>query len=588
MTVDTETGTETDTETRLDPFVVGAVANRLSSVLQEQQTALVNTAFSSIVRESLDLACAVFDSRGEMIGQSVGGTPGHINAMATGMHHFVSAYPPETLEPGDVLFTNDPWMTAGQINDISVATPVFLDGALVAWFATCCHAPDIGGRVLSAQASEVFEEGLAIPIMKLFRAGEPNTDIVDVIRQNVRTPDETIGDLYAQASANAVGAESLLRLMAEYGLDSIDAIAAEIMSRSEVALREAIEALPDGVYRSQVECDGFDADTLSLSLALTIDGGSVSLDYAGSSPESRSGVNVVLNYTMAYSSFAIKAAIAPDVPHNAGSFRPVTVQAPEGSILNCRRPAPVASRHSVGHYLPSLIFRALQHVVPERIMAESSDAVWMTVFRGKRSDTRPFLFSHFLSGGTGARASKDGLSTTSFPSGLRVVPTEVFESLTPIVQTRRELRTDSGGPGAFRGGLGQVSSFRSRDVDRLLINANIERTRFAARGVLGGGTGAMGYFGDQDGTSYTPKLQLTVDPAVPLEFHPPGGGGYGDARSRDVSAVLADVAAGYVSLEAALADYGVVVRFEGDPAAIVRPPEAFVLDEAATAAARAS
>lgn len=575
-------------DVKLDPFVVGAVANRLSSVLQEQQTALVNTAFSSIVRESLDLACAVFDSKGEMVGQSVGGTPGHINAMATGMHHFVSAYPRETLEPGDVLFTNDPWMTAGQINDISVATPVFRGGELVAWFATCCHAPDIGGRVLSAQASEVFEEGLAIPIMKLFQAGLANVDIVNVIRQNVRTPDETIGDLYAQASANAVGAESLLRLMDEYELDSIDAIASEIMSRSELALREAIQELPDGVYRSQVECDGFDGDSISLVLALTIDGGAVKLDYAGSSPESRSGVNVVLNYTMAYSSFAIKAAIAPDVPHNAGSFRPVSVQAPEGSILNCRRPAPVASRHSVGHYLPSLIFQALQQVVPDQIMAESSDAVWMTVFRGKRSDTRPFLFSHFLSGGAGARSSKDGLSTTSFPSGLRAVPTEVFETLTPMVQVRRELRIDSGGAGEFRGGLGQISTFRSRDVDTLLVNANIERTRFAARGVLGGGSGMMGYFGETSGTSLPPKQQLTIEPDMPLEFRPPGGGGYGDPRKRAATAVLADVAAGYVSQEAALTQYGVVVRFEGDPHSIVRPPEAFALDEAATEEARRS
>ncbi|RJQ82693.1 hydantoinase B/oxoprolinase family protein [Amycolatopsis panacis] len=572
----------------LDPFVVGAVSSRLSSVLQEQQTALVSTAFSSIVRESLDLACAVFDSKGDMIGQSVGGTPGHINAMATGMHHFVSAYPPETLEPGDVLFTNDPWMTAGQINDISVATPVFRDGVLVAWFATCCHAPDIGGRVLSAQASEVFEEGLAIPIMKLFRAGRPNADMIRVIRQNVRTPDETIGDLYAQASANAVGADSLLRLMDEYDLSGIDDIAAEIMSRSEVALRQAIRAVPDGVYRAEIECDGFDGEGLTLALALTVADGEVHLDFSGSSPESKSGVNVVLNYTMAYSSFAIKAAIAPDVPHNAGSFRPVSIEAPEGSILHCRRPAPVASRHSVGHYLPSLIFRALAQVVPDRVMAESADAVWMTVFRGKRSSAGPFLFSHFLSGGAGARSGKDGLSTTSFPSGLRAVPTEVFENLTPMVQLRRELRTDSGGAGEFRGGLGQVTTFRSRDVDSLLVNANIERTRFAARGALGGRPGLPGFFGEDTGRSLKPKQALTVDPAVPLEFRPPGGGGFGDPRARLASAVLADVAGGYVSREAALSEYGVVVEFRGDPNAIVRPPEAFVLDEDATREARSS
>ncbi|MGE0221042.1 hydantoinase B/oxoprolinase family protein, partial [Mycolicibacterium sp.] len=413
----------------LDPFVIGVIANRLAAVLDEQQTALVNTAFSSVVRESLDLACAVFDSHGEMIGQSVGGTPGHINAMATGMRAIVRRYPPSTLVPGDVLLTNDPWLTAGQINDITVASPVFRDGAVVAWFATCCHAPDIGGRVVSAQANEVYEEGLALPIMKLFKAGEVNTDLVDIICENVRTPAETIGDLYAQASANEVGSASLLRVMDEFGLDTIDPVAAEIMDRSESALRAAIGQLPAGTYRSSVTADGFDDQELRLHLAVTVGDGRMLLDYAGSAPQSRYGVNVVLNYTRAYSSFAVKAAVAPDVPHNAGSFRPVTVTAPEGTVLNCVRPAAVASRHLVGHYLPSLVFQALRQALPTSLLAESSDAVWMTIWRGSWPDGKPYMFNNFQAGGTGARAVKDGLSATSFPSGLRVVPTEVIETI---------------------------------------------------------------------------------------------------------------------------------------------------------------
>jgi len=575
------------TSPTLDPFLVGVVANRLTSVLNEQQTALINTAFSSVVRESLDLACAVFDSRGEMVGQSEGGTPGHINAMATGMRHFVDRFPPESLEPGDVLLTNDPWKTAGQINDITVATPVFRDGRVVAWFATCCHAPDIGGRVVSAQANEVFEEGLALPIMKFFRAGNVNEELVEIIRENVRTPSETIGDLYAQASANDVGAKSLLRVMDEYELDSIDEIAVEIMERSETALREAISAIPDGTYRSSVTTDGFDEEHLNLELAVTITGDSIVLDYTGSSPQSRYGVNVVRNYTRAYSSFAVKAAIAPYVPHNAGSFRPVEVIAPEGSVLNCRRPAPVASRHLVGHYLPSLIFQALRQAMPDRLMSESSDAVWMTIWRGSWPDGRPFMFNNFQAGGTGARAVKDGLSATSFPSGVRVVPTEVIEAITPLVQSRRALREDSGGAGEYRGGLGQITTYRCRSASSWVVNGNVDRILYPAAGAEHGRAGSTGFFGSTDGNALPRKRPHNLKPSDVVEVHLPGGGGYGRPYSRDPQKVLADVAEGYVSSESALRDYGVAVIYTGKKNALVRPPKLFVLDEKATAAARA-
>ncbi|MGH3423257.1 MAG: hydantoinase B/oxoprolinase family protein, partial [Nocardioidaceae bacterium] len=362
-----------------DPVVVGLVANRLHSLLNEQQTALVRTAFSPVVRESLDLACAVFDSAGYMVGQSDGGTPGHINAMATGMRHIVSAYDEPSghreasgngeLEDGDVLITNDPWMTAGQINDLTVATPVFRHGRLTAWFASCCHSPDIGGRILSASAAEVYEEGLRLPIMKLMHAGRPDEVLETIIRGNVRTPDETMGDLYAQVAANRVGARSLARLLDEFDLEGIDAVAAQIMDRSEAALRAALAATEDGRYEAAMTTDGFGGDVLELRAVVSIDGDRVGVDYEGSSPQSPYGVNVVLNYTRAYTSFALKAALAPQVPHNAGSFRPVEVTAPEGSVLNCVDPAPVASRHLVGHFLPSLLFEALRPAIGDGLPA---------------------------------------------------------------------------------------------------------------------------------------------------------------------------------------------------------------------------
>lgn len=580
-----------------DPILVGVIGNRLASILNEQQTALVNTAFSSVVRESLDLACGVFDSRGEMIGQSVGGTPGHINAMATGMRHFVAEFPPERLVPGDVLVTNDPWLTAGQVNDFTVATPVFRGEHLVAWFATCCHAPDIGGRILSAAATEVYEEGLQLPIMRLFHAGEVNEDLIAIVRKNVRTPDETIGDLHAQVAANEVGARSLLALLDEFGLDRIDPIAVEIMERSETALRRALAAMPDGTHTARLETDGFGDETLLLQAAVTIAGDEIHIDFDGSSPQSRYGVNVVLNYTRAYASFAVKAAIAPEVPHNAGSFRPVHVTAPSGSVLNCEHPAPVASRHLVGHFLPSLLFTALQPALPGKLLAQSADALWMTVWRG-RTDTRAeFMETVFQAGGSGARAIKDGLSTTGFPTGVRAAPTEVIETLTPLVQRRRELLPDSGGAGRWRGGLGQATDVVCRSGEEWTVNANVDRTRFPAAGVDGGGPGRAGAITLGGGTSRTesgggtelPRKQLVrLDPDAEVRLRMPGGGGYGNPYDRDPDLVLADVVNGYVSIEAAREAYGVAVRYAGEPDALVRTPEMYELDAAETARLRSA
>ncbi|SEO57107.1 hydantoinase B/oxoprolinase family protein [Amycolatopsis saalfeldensis] len=562
----------------VDPILVGVLGNRLHSILAEQQNALVNTAFSAVVRESLDLACAVFDSRGEMIGQSVGGTPGHINAMATGMHHFVAAYPPDTLEPGDVLLTNDPWLTAGQINDITVATPVFAGGRLVAWFASCCHAPDIGGRLVSAEATEVFEEGLRLPILKFLRAGEVNADLERLIRANVRTPEETIGDLYAQVTGNEVGAASLVRLLAEFGLETLDDIAAEIMDRSERALREAITNLPDGVHHNELVTDGFDDEEVVLRVAVTVAGDEIHVDFDGSSPQSRRGINVVLNYTRAYASFAVKAAISPEVPHNAGSFRPVHVTAPEGSVLNCVEPAPVASRHLIGHFLPSLLIGAL----PGHAVAPSADALWMTIWRGEG-----FMLNVFQTGGMGARRAKDGLNTTGFPSGLRSTPTEVIETMAPLVQRERALRVDSGGAGEFRGGLGQRTTMAALGEISWSVNGNVDRVRQAASGVDGGQAGAVGRFGLVGGPDLPSKSRVALGPGDEVDVVLPGGGGNGDPHRRAPEDVFDDVVARYVSAEAARAVYGVVIRYTGAPDALVRLPEDYELDAAGTAQLRA-
>lgn len=573
----------------VDPVLVGLVANRLYSILDEQQTALINTAFSPVVRESYDLACAVFDSVGRMIGQSSNGTPGHINAMATGMAHIAARFPEAQLADGDVLITNDPWMTAGQINDITIASPVFRNGILVAWFASCCHSPDIGGRILSAEASEVFEEGLRIPIMKLRTEEGPNATLEELIRANVRTPDETMGDIYAQVSSNLVGARSLLSLMSEHNMNGIDDVAAEIMNRSESALREKIVALPNGEYSASMACDGFGSEELRLAVEVRVDGSEITVDYTGSSPQSAYGINVVLNYTRAYTSFAIKAALAPEVPHNEGSFRPVLTTAPEGSVLNCLDPAPVASRHLVGHFLPSLIFEALRDATSDGLPATSADALWMSVWRGQNDEESKssFTLTVFGAGGSGGRPTKDGLTTTGFPTGVRAAPTEILETLTPLVQQRRELREGSAGPGRFRGGLGQIVEVRRRGGGAWSVNANIDRVNHPAPGTQGGSAGSTGSFTHMGTGADLPRKSRVVlesKDAVRLDF--PGGGGYGAPAERPVELVLGDVVNEYVSIAQAREDYGVIINYAGPEDAQVKLPEYFHVDEEATAAMR--
>ena len=566
----------------MDPVTLEVIWNRFMSVANEQQDTLIRTAFSTIVRESQDLACGLFDTKGRMIAQSLSGTPGHINAMATSMKHFLAAFPPDKLEPGDVLITNDPWQTAGQINDITITTPIFRGGKLVALFANTCHSADIGGRILSAEAREVFEEGLRIPIMKLFERGEPNKILMQIVRTNVRQPDEVIGDFYAQTACNETGGRALLEMMDEFGLDSIDSVAEEIIRRSEAAVRAEIRKLPSGEWTNETWSDGFE-EPIVVRCAVKVAGDDIFIDFTGSSPQSTRGINVVLNYTHAYASFAIKAAICPDVPHNEGSFRPVHVSAPPGSILNALDPAPVASRQVIGHFIPSAIFAALSGALPGRLMAPGADPIWLSVWRGQNP---AFTLTVFQVGGTGARPSKDGLNAVGFPSGVAGVPAEVIESLSPVVMKRRQLRSDSGGAGTWRGGLGQLTEFTRRGEGRWSVSSIADRTVYAAPGLLGGQSGATGEVSLGDGTRLNAKALKDLRQGEIVHVNLPGGGGYGDPMKRDVEKVRWDVVENYISPEEAEQRYGVAIRYTGKTDELVKLAEEWAVDHAKTAELR--
>jgi N-methylhydantoinase B len=551
------------TASAFDPLLLETFWSRLISTVEQQAVALIRTSFTPSVAECGDLSACVFDPRGYMLAQAVTGTPGHINSMARCIMHCLEQYPAESLEPGDVLITNDPWLTSGHHYDITIVTPVFRRERLVAFFGNICHTADIGGRPYGPDGQDTFEEGLHLPILKLVQRGQPNADQFRIIRTNVRSPEEVIGDLYSQVAGDAVGGQRLLEFMDEYGLDSIVPLADELITRSERAMREAIAALPDGVYRYQTDTDGW-GEPIHLALTISIDGDHCTADYAGTSPEVRQAINVVYNYTEAYTTFGLKCALAPDVPNNEGSFRAVTVKAPEGSVLNCRHPAPTAARHLLGHFLPGLVLAALAPVLPDRAMAEGMAGLWSTNVYGDDPEQRRFTLLSFLSGGTGARRGLDGLNSTAFPSGVAGIPTEVFESRCPLVILERQLRQDSGGPGRWRGGLGHrlvYSGLRLREPYRL--SPFTDRVNHPAPGIAGGGPGAAGLFELEDGTRLHPKTTQTLAPCQGLVIGLPGGGGLGNPLERDPEVVRQDVLDGLVSPESAREHYGVVFDSDG-------------------------
>jgi len=559
--------------------------NRLIAVVEEQAQTLLRTAFSTTVREAGDLSAGVFDVEGRMLAQAVTGTPGHVNAMAIAVKHFLDKYPMNNMKEGDAYITNDPWMTCGHLHDLTVVTPVFKDGRPVGSFACTAHVVDIGGRGFGPDGRAVYEEGLYIPIMPLVRAGEINDDLMEMVRWNVREPLQVEGDILSLIACNLEGARRLLDMMREFALEDLDELAKDILARSREAALAGIRELPAGTYRNSLTMDGYD-EPVDLVAAMTISKDGVHVDFTGSSPASNYGINVVLNYTIAYTSFGVKCVVAKDVPNNAGSLSTITVSAPEGSILNVPRPWPVASRHIIGHLLPDTVFGCLHQAVPERVPAEGAASLWIVQLRGGQTaldknarrntplDAPPFEIALFNSGGAGARPTRDGLSTTAFPSGVRTMPVEASETVAPIVIWRKEMAEDSGGAGSERGGLGQHMEIAGADGAPFSVLAQFERVDNPARGREGGGNGAAGGVALASGKKLRAKGQQSIPSHDRLQLTLPGGAGYGDPFARDADRVMEDVRDGLISKDAAKWNYGVQVSpdgaFEAEASQILR------------------
>ncbi|MCE2399189.1 MAG: hydantoinase B/oxoprolinase family protein [Gemmatimonadetes bacterium] len=554
------------------------VWSRLLSVVEEQAQTLVRTAFSTPVREAGDLSAGVFDLRGRMLAQAVTGTPGHVNAMAASVGFFLRDHPVETLREGDALVTNDPWEGTGHLNDFTVVTPAFLDGRPVAIFASTSHIADVGGRGFGADANQLFEEGIRIPIGHLAREGRVDETLIRMVRANVRDPDVAEGDLYSLVACNRTGGERLSAMMREFGLGSLDELAEAIVATSRRAMLREISALRPGMYENSMTIDGYDHDLL-LACSLTVAADGVHLDFSGTSPMSRYGINVPETYTRAYGSFGVRCVVGSGVPNNAGSLGTIRVTAPLGCLLNAPRPAAVSARHAIGQMLPDVVLGCLaQAMPPGSVPAEGASCLWLPVFMGGAGltgeypygDSAPFVANPFHTGGTGARPGKDGLSATSFPSGVRSTPVEITETVAPLIFWRKELVADSGGAGEHRGGLGQVMEISHADGAPFAVSKMFERMRNAARGRDGGGPGALGRVHLPGVGELRPKGREVVPPGSRLVLQTPGGGGLGDPRRRSREMVARDVREGLVTPEAARRDYG----WEPEAGALLGPREA--------------
>jgi N-methylhydantoinase B len=551
-------------KTKFDPITLEILWRRLISIVDEADASVARTAFSSLLRDAHDYTCMFTDSRGRELVQGTFCTPGQAGAMALGVKGIIRATPIEDYSPGDVIVVNDPWLLAGHLNDVCVLSPIFFKEKPVAFTACVFHHSDIGGRVASDNR-EVYEEGLFIPPVKLYDAGVLNGAVLEMIRWNVRTPQEVTGDLRSQVAANHVCAQKIVEMMSDEGLSTLDDLADEIIARTERSMRSAIQSIPNGTYPFEgvIEGSGKRGD-IEIKLTVGVEDSDILVDFDGTAPQVDWGVNVVYNFTYAYVFMGIKSAFDPDLPINEGAIRPVKMTAPEGSVVNCSFPASVAARMQVGHFMTEMVFRALSAATPDHIIAGSGGTPAQTnIFYGKRSSGKPWHTMIIRGGGLGAGKKKDGHHCAIFPANGANTPVEILESDTPLLVEARELLCDSGGAGTHRGGLGRRMQLRVPDdetapIPPVAIAVQAGRFQYPPEGFFGGLSGSKAGFlvnqesGDPGGLTFT-------KPGDVITFDSAGGGGFGNPLERDIAAVERDVKFEYVSVSQAESAYGVII-----------------------------
>jgi len=533
------------TDAAADPIFLEVFWTRVRSVVNEAAKLIIRTSFSTLSTEANDFAVVLTDSHGRAITENSGSIPSFIGTLPGTVQAAIAKFGHADMKPGDIFVTNNPWIGTGHLNDVTLVRPIYHRGALVAFAASTAHVPDIGGKIRSVDSRELFEEGFHIPLMRLLSKGTPDETLLTLLRTNVRTPDQTVGDIWSQVGAVELIASRLESILVEYGLPGVDLLADALFTRSEAAMRQAISALPDGDYHYAMQTDGFD-EPFDYKVKVTIAGDEITCDFTGSSPQQPRGINCVLAYTSAMSVYAIKALLLPDLPNNDGLFRPIKVHAPEGSILNPKEPAPVGGRACTGHYVPTVVFGALHAVLPDRVIGGAGSPLWIANFTGVRADGKPFATVLFFNGGMGASCVKDGAPAMAWPSNISPTPVELAEKEAPIFFKTKSLRANSGGKGAFRGGLGQQITFVSQHTGPLSIIFLTERTKFAAPGIGGGEAGAHGEVLINGEVIDNRKPQVLL-PGDEVTLRTPGGGGYGLPSERDSQRSDQDLELGYLS-----------------------------------------
>lgn len=549
---------------KFDPITLEILWRRLISVVDEADSTVARTAFSSLLRDAHDYTCMFTDRKGRELAQGTFATPGQSGAMALGIKNLVKKMPIDSYKPGDVFITNDPWALAGHLNDVCVMSPIFYKETLTAFTACVFHHSDIGGRV-SSDNHDVYEDGLFIPLVKLYEADILNEAVIEMIRWNVRTPDEVIGDIRSQIAANHVCAEKICQMLDEYGLDGLDDLADEIIGRTERSMREAIDKVPDGVYLAEGIIEQMEGkENVVVKVAVEVNGSDIVVDLDGSSPQVDWGGNVVYNFTYAYVFMALKSMFDPDIPNNDGCTEPISMKAPEGTVINCAFPVAVAARMQIGHFLTEIVYRALAEAVPDRVLAGSGGTpATMNVFYGKRNNGKPWHSVIIRGGGMGASSRNDGYYDYIFPANGANTPVEILESDTPLIVEKRELLPDSAGPGRMKGGLGRRVVFRIPEDEYAPIppvNLGIQsgRYRYPPEGLFGGKDGSRAQF-LVNGERGNPYGLTQLRPGDVVIMDAAGGGGYGDPLDRAPELVEGDVAEGYVSVKGAQENYGVVI-----------------------------
>ena len=555
------------------PIRLQVMWDRLIAVVEEQAQALIRTGFSTSTREAGDLSAGVFDVSGYMLAQAVTGTPGHVNSMARSVKHFLDRFPVSEMADGDVFLTNDPWKGTGHLHDFTFLTPCFKDQDLTALFASTCHVVDIGGRGMTSDGRTIYEEGLYIPLMRFAHAGKIDQTLIDIVTANVREPVQVVGDLHSLATCNDVACRRLREMLDEFALTDLNRLGSHILEKSKSASLEAIAKVPSGTYRNSMRIDGLE-EPVDLVAEMTVGEDGIHVDFSGSSGISSYGINVPFCYTEAYASFGVKCIVAPEVPNNSGSLSTIRITAPEGTILNAEHPAPVSVRHVTGQMLPDVVFGCLAQAVDDAVPAEGTSCLWNLYAYGgpgrveadpkQLADADTFTVLSFHSGGAGARPGKDGLSATAFPSGVRNVPVEVTEAISPLIVWRKEYRLDSGGAGEYRGGLGQTMELGLLQDAPFAFSALFDRIDYPPRGRDGGDNGGEGAIYLASGSRLNGKGTQTIPRGERVVVDMPGGGGLGEARMRDPRRVVDDVRGGLVSADVARSTYRVAIDDNGD------------------------